>query len=419
MRWLVFGTYEAQRHPRVSVLIEGLRAAGDEVVEVNVPLGLDTASRVALLRQPWRLPLLVGKLARCWTLLVSRARRWRTPGAVDVIVVGYLGHFDVRLARWLFPRTPIVLDHLASAAGTARDRGLAGGAGVKARLMRAIDAGALRAADLVVVDTDEHAAALPSFVARPEPEVAAPVARPASEAPAILGRPSRGDPPPVPRSSVVAPVGAGADWFAHRPAVRPPLDGRPIRAVFVGLYTPLHGTTTLGAALAALAADHRIEVTMVGTGQEYAACRAAAADNPRVRWIDWVRAEDLPDLVAAHDVALGIFGTTAKALDVVPTKVFQGAAAGCAVLTSDTAPQRRILGDAAVFVPPGNPVAIAAALREFAAHPRRLAESQAAVAVRADERFRATAVVAPIRRWASTGARGATTPSVESRNSVR
>ena len=47
-------------------------------------------------------------------------------------------------------------------------------------------------------------------------------------------------------------------------------------------------------------------------------------------------------------------GPRAKALDVVPTKVYQGAAAGCVVVTSDTHPQRAALGEAAVLVPPGD-----------------------------------------------------------------
>ena len=48
-------------------------------------------------------------------------------------------------------------------------------------------------------------------------------------------------------------------------------------------------------------------------------------------------AADLPALVAGHDVCLGIFGTGDKALRVVPNKVFQGAAAGCAIVTSTRA----------------------------------------------------------------------------------
>ncbi|GIF65818.1 hypothetical protein Ais01nite_38530 [Asanoa ishikariensis] len=360
MRWLAFGTYDVHRHPRVGVLIEGLRAAGDEVVEVNVPLELDTAGRVAMLRQPWRLPKLAWLLARCWTLLAVRARR---APAADAVLVGYLGHFDVRLARRLFRRTPIVLDHLVSAAGTARDRSLtaSGGGGLKSKLMRWIDRGALGSADVVVVDTDEHLAALPADAA--------------------------------PRG-VVALVGAGQQWFAARPDARP---GGPLKVIFVGLFTPLHGTSYLGEALAELAGDDRIDVTMVGKGQDYEACRAAAAANPRVTWIDWVTAEELPGLVAAHDVSLGIFGTTDKAQNVVPTKVFQGAAAGCAIITSDTAPQRRTLGDDALFVPPGSAQALAAALRSLADDPALLAAYQAKAAARAVDQFAAATVVEPIR----------------------
>lgn len=443
MRWLAFGTYDVHRHPRVGVLIQGLRAAGDEVVEVNVPLALDTAGRVAMLRQPWRLPKLAWMLARCWTLLALRSRRARGAGtdAPDAVLVGYLGHFDVRLARRLFRRTPIVLDHLISAAGTARDRGLtptsppspttppdapstspspagaptaassngaggagravkagptaspvtspsaanpraatmaataptasraetsagASGGGVKAGLMRWIDRGALASADVVVVDTEEHLAALPADVA--------------------------------PRG-VVALVGAGAEWFAAGAArVARPADG-PLKVVFVGLFTPLHGTEYLGEALAQLADDERIEVTMVGKGQDYDACRAAAAGNPRVTWVDWVTADKLPALVAAHDVSLGIFGTTAKAQNVVPTKVYQGAAAACAIVTSDTAPQRRALGDDALFVPPGDVAALTATLRALADDRAMLASYQRAAAARAASRFAAATVVEPIR----------------------
>src|SRR6266516_2310209 len=90
-----------------------------------------------------------------------------------------------------------------------------------------------------------------------------------------------------------------------------------------------------------------ISVTMIGGGQDEAETRAAAAANQAVRWLGWVPATELPALVASHHVCLGIFGTGDKALQVVPNKVFQGAAAGCAIVTSDTPPQRRTLGDAA------------------------------------------------------------------------
>lgn len=364
MRVLLFGTYDTRLHPRIKTIAEGLRDRGVDVAECNAPLGLDTAARVKLLAEPWRLPALAARLANRWATLALKARRgpWRP----DVVVVGYLGHFDVHLARLLFPRTTIVLDHMVSASGTGRDRGLDGGP--RKAVLRAIDAAALRAADIVAVDTDEHRETLPERYAE---------------------------------RAVVVPVGAPAAWFGEVAAGA----GGPLRVVFYGLYTPLQGATVIGEALALLAGKD-IEVTMIGTGQDYAATRAAAAGNDRVSWLDWVPSGDLPELVASHDVCLGIFGTGDKARRVVPNKVFQGAAAGCAIVTSDTAPQRRALGDAAVLVPPGDAKALAEALAGFAADRATLAAARARARSLAERAFSPRAVAEPVMHLLESGPRG-------------
>jgi glycosyltransferase involved in cell wall biosynthesis len=232
--------------------------------------------------------------------------------------------------------------------------------GLRQRLLRGLDDAALGAADVVVVDTEEHRDALPAQVRH--------------------------------RAVVVA-VGAPHEWYAEEvPRQRP---GVPLRAVFFGLFTPLQGAPTIGAALAALA-DDPVEVTMVGSGQDHAEARRLAAGNPRARWLDWVAAADLPALVAEHDVCLGIFGTGSKAARVVPNKVFQGAAAGCALVTSDTPPQRRALGDAAVYVPAGDAGALAKALRLLAEDPDRLAATRSAAQRLAREHFTPARVVGPL-----------------------
>jgi len=368
MRVLLFGTYDTRLHPRIGTIAEGLRQRGFEVDECNAPLGLDTASRVRLLAQPWRLPALAARLASRWATLAWRAqgRRARRATRPDVVAVGYLGHFDIHLARLMFPRTPIVLDHLVSASGTGRDRGLDGGP--RKALLRGIDAAALRAADIVVVDTEEHRETLPDRYRD---------------------------------RAVVVPVGAPAAWFG---AQTPRPEG-PLRVVFYGLYTPLQGAPVIGEALA-LIKDADIEVTMIGTGQDYAATRAAADGNERVRWLDWVASGDLPALVAGHDVCLGIFGTGDKALRVVPNKVFQGAAAGCAIVTSDTPPQRRALGDNAILVPPGDAKALAGALRDLAGDPAALRAARARARSLAERAFAPGAAVAPLTSLLENGPRG-------------
>jgi glycosyltransferase involved in cell wall biosynthesis/SAM-dependent methyltransferase len=366
MRVLLFGTYDTSMHPRVATIAEGLAARGFDVAQCNAPLGLDTAARVNMLAHPWRAPALLVRLARRWATLARAARRMPAP---DAVLVGYLGHFDVHLARLVFRRVPVVLDHLVGASDTGRDRRLDGGP--RQALLRLIDAAALRAADIIVVDTSEHRAALPErYRAR----------------------------------AVVVPVGAPAAWHqAARPAAEDKAgedeagedEAGPLRVVFYGLYTPLQGTPAIGAALGLLAGEP-ITVTMIGGGQDEAQARAAAAANHAVRWLDWVPAAVLPALVADQHVCLGIFGTGDKALRVVPNKVFQGAAAGCAIVTSDTPPQRRALGDAAVLVPPGDPAALAAALRQLAGDRAELIRLRGRAHDLAEQQFTPEAIVAPL-----------------------
>src|SRR5215468_3278418 len=317
-RVLFFGTYDARKYPRVQVLQEGFAGLGDEVLECNVPLRLDTAARVRMLRRPWTVPLLAFKLAACWTRLIVRARRFR---GVDLVVVGYMGHFDVHLARLLWPRTPVALDHLVPAGDTARDRSASSGWLV--RLLERLDRAAVNAAHFPCVDTAEH-----------------------RERVCLSAR----------ARSVVVPVGAPNAWFypsAHH-------GGERVRVVFFGSFTPLQGAPVIGEALRLLADDERFAFTIVGRGQDYDATRAVAGGGANVEWIDWIEPEQLPYLVACHDVCLGIFGAGPKAQRVVPNKVFQGAAAGTAIVTSDTRPQRQELGDAAVFVPAGDGAVLAA-----------------------------------------------------------
>lgn len=353
-RVLFFGTYDSEVHPRVRVLREGLRSAGAEVVECNIPLGLSTADRVRLVRQPWRA---VGIAVRVLWIWVRLARAARRVGPVDAVVVGYLGHLDVHLARLLFRDTPIVLDHLVFLADTAVDRGVGGG--WRHRVLAGFDHLAIRASDVALVDTREHAELVP------------------------VDRRDR---------ALVVPVGAPDRWFRQPTAEASP----PLRVAFFGLFTPLQGAPVIGDAIRRLRARADITFTMIGTGQHWAETRRRAGESERCSWLSWVDPAQLPILVAEHDVCLGIFGDGPKSLRVVPNKVYQGAAAGCAVVTSATGPQQRALGDAALFVPPGDASALAEALTTLADDGELLARLQRAAHARAEAEYRPIRVVRPL-----------------------
>jgi glycosyltransferase involved in cell wall biosynthesis len=350
-----FGTYDRGKHPRVGILLDGLQQLGDEVSELNAPLGFTTAERVAMLVKPWLAYRLVLRTLRRWTTLtVQRAVFRRIP---DVVLVGYLGQFDVILARLLFPRTVIALDLLVFASETASDRGVQ--KGPKLTLLNVLDRLSIRCASIVIVDSEEHEQLLPA---------------------------------PARHKAVVAPVGSPDEWFMEPSEI----ETSELKVLFFGLFTPLQGAPVIGEAISLLTAEMGIEVTMVGSGQDLTETRLRAADSSFVTWREWIEPNELLRLVREHHVCLGIFADTPKALRVTPNKVFQGAAAGCAILTADTPPQRRSLGDAARFVMVADPVALAEALRSLADDPTEVDRLRKSAHQRAEQVFRPRSVAQPV-----------------------
>ena len=361
MQVLAFGTYDTGRHPRVGIVIDGLRDLGCHVTALNEPLGFSTAERVAMLNHPWLADRVLLRLLRRWAVLARRSRQIRRQGPFDLILVGYLGHFDVVLARLLFRRLRVALDMLVFAADTARDRGLT--SRWRLYLLGVLDRLASRCADLILLDTDAEMELLPVAI-RPK--------------------------------AIVVSVGASRAWF-HVGEGRSTRRSDQLHVVFFGLFTPLQGTLVLAQALSQIADRPDIEMTIVGTGQDHEAARAIVGDRKSTTWIDWLEPPDLIRLVASQDVCLGIFGTSPKALRVVPNKVYQGAAAGCAIVTSDTVPQRRVLADAAIYVPAGDSASLATVLRRLADEPQMVAEYRSRAHAAATERFTPAEIALPVR----------------------
>lgn len=355
LRIVFFGTYDEGLHPRIAALREGLVAHGHEIVVCNEPSGVGTDARLAVARRPWTAVRLVWSFGRT---LRSLRRRVRDIGPVDAVLVGYLGIIDVHLARRWFD-APVVLDHLAPVSGTLTDRRIGG---ARRRLAEAADRRAEHAADLLLADTEEHLEMLPE--------------RSRSKA-------------------IVVPVGAPSRWFeARRSALDRSETGR-LSVVFFGLYTPLQGIAAIADAIERV--DHElVHWTLIGTGQDRSVVDEALSENSNVQLIDWVDPEKLPAVVADHDVCLGIFGGDGKALRVVPNKVFQGAAAGCVVVTSDTDCQRRALGPSAVLVDPMSGEQLADAVVGLATDRAALHRSRVAAAAWADEHFRPVRTVVPL-----------------------
>jgi len=326
VRVLYFGTYE-RAYPRNAQVISCLRGAGVEVLERHEAVWDGR-------RDSWRAgPAAAARLA----LAEARLLR-RTDDEFDCVVVGYPGHFDLPAARRAARGKPVVFNPLVSLFDTfVADRGRFRPGSAAARALAEVDRRALRAAGLVVADTRAHADHLAEIAHLPADRVEV----------AFVGAEER----------IFTPGWSAAD---------------PFTILFVGKLIPLHGLDTV---LAAARAAPELRFRLVGSGQLEQLVRERPANVDHVPWIEYER---LPDELRRAGCALGIFGTSEKAQRVIPNKAFQALACGTPLVTANTPAARELLvdGESALLVPPGDPDALAEALRRIAGDPdlaRRIA----------------------------------------------
>lgn len=358
---LFFGTYDTRKQPRIQVISDGFSQLGMTVETLNVPLDFTTSQTVKAAESPIHGFLFGFRVAKRWGKLAWQRKNLRTQP--NVVLVGHMAHFDVLLARVLFPKAKVAIDYLISLHGALVDRRITGK--VKLAVAKSLDRTALWVADIVMVDTEEQLLAL---------------SEKAQE------------------KAVAVPVGATQEWFGREVADFP-RDDKPLSVIFFGLFTPLQGAPVIAKAVRKINSGPKpLLFTFVGRGQDYDECRGILDEVPGVFWIDWLPIDRLLPEVASNHVCLGIFGTTPKAKNVAPTKGFQGMALGRALVTSDSDVQNRIFKSGALYVPAGDPIALANTLEALDAD-RELLRRQAQEARRvAESDFTPTRVIEPLMR---------------------
>jgi glycosyltransferase involved in cell wall biosynthesis len=321
MRICFFGAWDPA-YPRNRILREGLRRAGAEVLEARV------RERRAFRRYP--------------ALLAAFARAARP---ADVLFVPEFRHKDMPLARLLVGRRRLVFDPLVSRHDTlVADWGLHAEGSLQARWNRQLDRWSLALADLVLCDTWAHGSLYES-----------------------MG---------VPRARLRRVLVGAEDTFFAVGATGPPPASGPVRIVYVGGFLPLHGTRVVVEAVALLerrATDlPAFQVEMVGRGIEWTAAREQAErlGLRRISFPGSVPYAQAPQTLAAAHVVLGAFGAGAKAGRVIPHKVYQGLAAGRAVVTGDGEGLREVCepGRHVAAVPRGDAEALAETLARLIGH---------------------------------------------------
>ena len=335
----LFGGHHAG-YPRSAVILSGLAR-----------LGVPVASCVANPR---------AKVLRRYTELL---RRWRRLDrrSFEALYVPEFRHKDMPLAHLLARRAgiPCVFDPLVSRFDTrVHDRGDADARGLQAAHNKNLDRMSFALADLVLADTRAHANLYMTELAPPDTRVRV--------------------------------LEVGYDDAVFQPA--PPARNQDVATIlFYGSFLPLHGVEVVARAAARLRDDARIRFELVGGGQTRAEVERIVRDHrlANVSLTARIPLAELPARIASATVCLGIFGTTPKAMRVIPNKVSQCMGMERAVITMDSPALRDTFrGDEEIVaIPPGDAEALARAVQDLVANTERRASIARAGAARVARDF--------------------------------
>ncbi len=163
-----------------------------------------------------------------------------------------------------------------------------------------------------------------------------------------------------PKTVHVVPVGAEEKLFSEQPHG----NVQQVEVLFYGSFISLQGPEVITEA-ARLVPE--VQWTMLGNGPLFETCRNRGRDTGNLRFEQWLPYDALAPRIGRASLLLGIFGTSLKAARVIPNKVYQTLACGRPVITrySEAYPEELMNSpDCGItFIPPGDPEALAEAVR--------------------------------------------------------
>lgn len=269
-------------------------------------------------------------------------RTWNgITGAVDAVYVIFMGYYLMPLAWYLARRRgiPVILDVLVSQYDTeVTDRQRISRFNPRAWFLWGVDFISCFIADAIVVDTYAHK----RFFARrffvTENKI------------------------------IIVPVGCRSDLFIPLPQREK--NHNEFVVEFHGGMSPLQGVTHIIEAARILQDRQepvRFEITGVGQLSGVVTSLAADLHLTNVAFLGRQPLAELPHTIARGDICLGIFGTSDKALRVVPNKVYECMSCGKPVITERSPAALGVLRDDedVCMVEPGNGRALAEKILEL------------------------------------------------------
>lgn len=303
-------------------------------------------------------------------------RTWKgMKGRIDALYVIFMGYYLMPLAWYLARRQgiPVILDTLVSQYDTeVNDRKRLSRFSPRAWFLWAVDWFSCVTADAIVVDTQAHKE---FFVEKFFVDA---------------------------RKVIVVPIGCRSDIFKPLPGEENP--GNEFIVEFHGSFIPLQGVEyILEAAEILQDTRERIRFELIGEGQTFAAMkhRAQELSLANVAFLGKRPQGEIVHSIAGAHVCLGIFGTTEKALRVIPHKVYECLSCGKAVITERSPASLEALHDREdiCLVEPGNGADLAEKileLKENTAFRIRLGERARAISL---DTFSTRAIVKNLVHW--------------------
>lgn len=174
------------------------------------------------------------------------------------------------------------------------------------------------------------------------------------------------------RSKTVVSLPVGAPNWAV--SISPATKSFPVKFLYYGNYIHLHGVDVIVKAFSLIEDHYEATLTLIGEGSLRPKIETLVEDlglGDRCVFVDPVPENSLRDIIAAHDVVLGIFGTSSKAGSVIANKVWQGLACGRLVITRESpalAELLPIVGSQLMTAPEGDDLHLAEIMRAVIQH---------------------------------------------------
>lgn len=286
MKICYFGSYD-RNYPRNKVIIKGLKENGVEVIECNYK----------------------DNHIHRFFKLISKALTLK----FDALFIGYPGHLDTFPAKIvsIIKRRPIIFDAFISTYDTMINEWKYGTEfSLKGTYYYWLDKISCTISDTVLLDTEQH---IDYFVKEFK-----------------LKR----------NKFNWIPVGADESILYPRKKTR---TSKMFQVLYYGHTNPLHGFPHIVNAARLLQNEKEIEFVFNGDNRWFRNVRDKNKDLKNVKFKDPIKFKDLIDDIANTDICLGVFGTTTKAQNVIPNKIYEALAMQKPLITGNTKAARTIL----------------------------------------------------------------------------